>query len=105
MAAFRQSVHLIVTRPHLNKKVKMKFDINNKVKVKLTEVGKSVLREQYKVIKAVYPWLPDFVLPDEDENGWSKWQLWELMQKFGHVMYNGGDIPFETEIEIIEDQK
>lgn len=38
----------------------------------------------------------------EDENGWSEWQLWELMEKLGNFNHIGMGGPIETEIEILE---
>jgi hypothetical protein len=35
-----------------------------------------------------------------DFEGWTKMQLWEVMQIFGHAMYNGGKVPIETEIRL-----
>lgn len=75
-----------------------KFNINNYVKVKLTEKGKNIIENYYSNI----PQLENHSrpLPKEDENGWSKWQMWDLMSMFGDKMFNGCDVPFETEIEI-----
>lgn len=57
------------------------FNTNNKVKVKLTDYGKSI-DQNCKV----------------DKEGFSSYQLWELMQIFGKYMYCGSEVPFETEI-------
>ncbi len=70
----------------------MKFNLNHYVKVKLTDRGKTLLIAN------------DHSVPEADADGWTKWQLWHLMQCFGEHMYNGCRIPFETEIEIIEGQ-
>lgn len=86
----------------------MKFNINNNVKVKLTDFGRKVHRENHNKIfefipaNCTYNYYNDFYKPLEDKNGWSTWQLWELMQIFGPYFFNGGEVPFETEIEIIE---
>ncbi len=32
--------------------------------------------------------------------GWVKMQLWEVMQTFGHAMFNGSKVPIETEIRL-----
>lgn len=67
----------------------MKFNINNKVRVRLTPRGREILgREKY--------------LRTEDEFGWSTWQLWVLMSTFGEHVGLGFDPPFETEIELAE---
>lgn len=68
----------------------MKRNINDYVLVRLTDVGKEILRKK------------GFSLPKEDADGWSKWQLWSLMNTFGEYTQLGKDVPFETEIEIPE---
>ena len=78
----------------------MKFNINDYVKVKLTEFGMDILRKQHKELKIFWPGLPDFEPPKEDKDGWSEHQLWTLMSHFGHTLSNGGEVPFELEIEI-----
>lgn len=69
----------------------MKFNVNNYVKVKLTERGKAIMKKEgvLREYKA-------------DKDGFSKWQLWELMRVFGNYLFNGCEIPFEMEIEISE---
>ena len=69
----------------------MKFNINNLVKVKLTDQGKRILGN-----------IP-LSLPEEDESGWSEWQLWHLMSVFGNDIYNGCILPFEINIEFFKD--
>ena len=49
----------------------------------------------------------DYIPPKEDTEGWSTWQLWDLMQRFGQHFYlqnTPAQMPFETTIEIIEGQ-
>ncbi len=89
----------------------MKFNINYYVKVKLTKHGKELLRLDHDAfieqIKAFSPPLAEgrvFKLPKEDEEGWSKWQMWHLFETFGKHMYLGCNTPFETEIEIVENE-
>jgi hypothetical protein len=50
----------------------MIFNINDRVKVKLTLYGRSKLFEN-----------EFYFLPEEDEDGWSEWQLWVLMEQLG----------------------
>lgn len=69
----------------------MKFNVNNYVKVKLTKRGKEIMEEEGVMSK-----------PKPDAEGFSKFQMWELMQIFGNYVYNGCEIPFEMEIEIME---
>lgn len=85
----------------------LKFNVNNYVKVKLTELGKQELKKRYIELSKWYPEsmkLEDFKLPEVDEKGFSKWQLHVLISTFGGITGNGFNPPFETEIEIIEGQ-
>lgn len=75
----------------------IRININDEVRVRLTDKGRDVLKfNHYRLV----PHLP-FVPSEEDAGGWSTWQLWRLMQEFGDSMHNGCDVPFETEIEIV----
>lgn len=88
----------------------MKFNINNNVKVKLTDFGRKVHREN---INKTFEFIPKFrtdeyynqyYKPKEDKDGWSKWQMWDLMANFGPHIRLGGQVPFETEIEILDEK-
>ena len=74
------------------------FNINNHVLVKLTDVGREELRRQHNDLfrncLAEHPFHP----PKEDENGWSRWQQWTLMEELGSKCGMGQNMPFETEI-------
>lgn len=84
------------------------LNLNDEVKVKLTEAGIKILEDRHNyflkqfgdratAIKA----LGEFKAPKVDENGYSSFQLWELMNIFGQAMYNGNpNIPFEMNIAI-----
>lgn len=67
-----------------------KFNINDTVKVKLTEHGKKIHRGN----NSNFTYTP----PREDENGYSSWQMWSLMEEFGSHCRIGFDNPFETDI-------
>ncbi len=71
----------------------MRININDFVKVKLNAKGKDIYyhrdddaRKRYVENYGSYPdWLqPKF--PKEDENGYTKFQLWELMQIYGQYL-------------------
>ncbi len=79
----------------------MRFNVNDKVRVRLTEHGKTLHREDHAKFWAhLGKKEPPYISPGEDENGWSEWQMWALMQDFGPHMTLGSPVPFETEIEI-----
>lgn len=83
---------------------KMKFNVNHMVKVKLTEQGRRHIRTNHELLYHNWRVPPPYPTIEEDADGWSKWQLWRLMQEFGRYITMGFDAPFETEIEIIEGQ-
>ncbi|QZA69850.1 hypothetical protein 043JT007_64 [Bacillus phage 043JT007] len=80
-----------------NKPVDFKFNANYYVKVKLTEEGLNELKRQHDELNAHYNGLAgEFTLPKTDEDGYSKFPLWDLMQKLGWMMRMGTKLPFET---------
>lgn len=87
----------------------LKFNTNHFVRVKLTDHGRECLvlnyKEQQEQFKKVFPGFNGhkYRPPQEDSDGWSKWQLWELMSALGgHMLIGmGAPLTFETEIEII----
>lgn len=84
------------------------FNINHCVRVKLTNYGRTILRQNHEAVRALIPAGVrfDYTEQNEDADGWSSHQLWWLMEQFGHVMRNGGKLPFATEILIeTEDAK
>lgn len=79
----------------------MLFNINNYVWVKLTAHGKRLLLEQYEREMTESPYLRGKLnLPEEDADGWSRWQLWGLMSDLGKHCVMGFEPPFETTIRI-----
>ena len=83
----------------------MIFDINYYVFVKLTDEGKAEHKRQHQELKEVVPSLGDYTPPTEDAEGWSKWQMWVLMSRFGHMCRNRSKLPFDTKIKMyVKDQ-
>lgn len=84
----------------------MLFNINDYVRVKLTDHGRDVhYRNHMRMLEGhtlkVQRSMP-YRAPKEDDNGWSEWQLWRLMQEFGgNETGMGRAILFDAEIEII----
>lgn len=71
----------------------MEFNINENVKVKLTDKGKDIYFHQYDdypTINASYPKV--------DNNGYTRFQLWDLMKLYGSYMGLCKDLVFETTI-------
>ena len=77
------------------------FNINEQVKVKLTEAGIDELRRQHDELNRVFPnaKLP-FTL-NTDEEGYTSFQMWDLMSRLGGKMSFHFQIPFETNIIIV----
>lgn len=82
----------------------IKFNLNDWVRVKLTDHGRHILlrkalrdREEFPALRS-FPYKP----PVEDAEGWSKWQLWSLISEFGEHVGLGLDNPFELDIELLK---
>ncbi len=78
----------------------MNFNINNTVKVKLTDYGRRMLEADHYDFWNKQGRLMPYKPPEEDYEGWSEWQLWVLMRNLGPHITLGSDIPFETTIQI-----
>ena len=79
----------------------MKFNINTIVRVRLTPAGRAFHAAQFAISKIRTDHGLTYIPPTEDAEGWSKWQLWSLMQEFGSECYAGNPgLPFATVIEI-----
>ena len=73
------------------------FNLNDTVWVQLTEFG---LAEHKRGHEVAFGEVGSYKPPPTDEDGWSKWQLWELIGMFGGVMRIGFNSPFETTIRL-----
>lgn len=81
----------------------MKFNINKYVRVRLTDRGREILRRRDADLRLLLPTYMPAQAAEED--GWSKWQLRDLMSTFGEHIGLGGPVPFETDIEIAVDEQ
>jgi len=68
--------------------------------VQLTNIGREELKRQHDKLNELFPTAYKYEPMKEDKDGWSKWQLWELMTLLGHKCLNGGEVPFLTSIRI-----
>jgi hypothetical protein len=66
----------------------IEFNINHSVQVRLTERGRAILRAG------------NIDAPEEDADGWSRWQMWCLMEALGEHVHIGANPPFETTIRL-----
>lgn len=79
----------------------MELNINETVRVKLTDRGRAVHRKNYVDFWSQFPVpMHEYHPPAEDAEGWSRWQLWCLMKEFGQHTDLGMSPCFETTIEI-----
>lgn len=78
------------------------INLNDTVRVRLTERGRRLLHEQRNALFAgASEQIKARLIPlEEDSDGRSEWTLWELMHEFGRHMYNGADLVVETTIEL-----
>ena len=74
------------------------FNINNQVSIKLTDVGRELLIKQHDELFSHRS--PRQYMPPKEVDGWSKWQLWEVMEAFGPFVSMGFVLPFEPTIRI-----
>ena len=83
-------------------KKQINFNINDYVYVKLTPYGKEILDKDSEDLARYWNKPRDFFKRNikEDEDGYSKWQLHNLMESFGKHCFNGCNLPFETTIKI-----
>jgi hypothetical protein len=78
------------------------FNVNHSVHVKLNAKGIEILRKKHQELARVVPSIGPFELKT-DEFGFTKFQLWALMETFGAHISMGMCCPFETEILIPKD--
>ena len=78
------------------------FNINHRVHVRLTDKGRQILRENHDELYSSWTTKPDYIEVHEDKEGWSIWQMHELMSELGGKHIFGMNLPFETNIKIEE---
>jgi hypothetical protein len=80
------------------------INLNDYVLIQLRPKGRVMLAEQdarwSKLYATTYGRLPTAEKQEADNDGWSRWQLWSLIEAFGPALYLGCDPPFETTIRI-----
>lgn len=77
----------------------IKINLNDFIKVKLTETGKEIFIHRFDDINKNLRYEAYKNIPlEEDENGYTEFQLWDFMQIYGPYMYFAGPTvidPFE----------
>ena len=82
------------------KTVEVPFNLNDYVKVQLTPKGHKILKDAHRALfkeDSKYPYKP----PEEDADGWSKWQLWCFMGAIGKHIHMGMQPPVNPNIKFI----
>ncbi len=82
------------------------FNVNDRVRVKLTDHGRAVHRADEIAFwqsgncpsVVAKRQIDNYTPPVEDADGWSSFVLWDLMNRFGKHMGMGFQVPFETDI-------
>lgn len=78
------------------------FNINESVKIKLMQKGLDILRANHDELRTHVPSLGEFTPPSVDSEGYSTFQMWDLMNTFGSHMYMGNiKFPFEMNIKLL----
>lgn len=85
----------------------LKYNVNNKIKVKLTEYGKSILERGVAaamiILKTID--LSDKYFPyPEDDEGYTEFQLWNFMRIFGNHFEAGSYLIVENNEIVIVDE-
>ena len=78
--------------------MKIIINLNEKVKVRLNKIGLDELERQHKELKKKFLDLPDFELPETDEDGYVEFQLHDLMGTLGHLCGVEFSSPFDLNI-------
>ncbi len=78
------------------------FNVNDSVWVRLTDAGKLIHRREHDEMRKRVPSIGRYQPPKSHPGGYSKFQLWELMQIFGPHISIGSEVPFGTEILLTE---
>lgn len=81
-----------------------RVNINDYVKVKLTDHGVNILKKQHKELYERYGIGTPNYDPVVDELGYTSFQMHDLMERFGAYMKICNPLVFETEILITKAQ-
>jgi repressor LexA len=78
--------------------------LNQYIHVKLTEEGKQEHIRQHDQLRIRFPKIGEYVPPIEDEEGFSRWQAWDLFGTFGHMFKLTNPPPFNINIKLETDK-
>ncbi len=92
------AAHIAALNAENNSRPTPKINMNDTVRVRLNEAGLAILRNAHDELYTRIGTPRPFVPPKVDAEGYSKTQLWSLMQDFGQHIHLGCIVPFETTI-------
>ena len=78
--------------------MEVSFNINEYVKVKLNESGLNELERQHEELRQRLLSVGEFRPPKVDEDGYSKFQMHDLMKRLGHTCMLGVEPAFDANI-------
>lgn len=83
------------------------FNLNSYIAVKLTDIGEAELKRQHEEFNKLCPQanIGEYSPRRIDKDGYTKFQGWDLMSKFGHMMWLCKDLPFELDVKIDVDEE
>lgn len=76
------------------------ISLNDTVRVKLTDRGRQIHRNEHKELFSKLPVYRPYKPPKEDRDGYSQWQLWSLMSTFGSHCNLGSEPPFDINMQV-----
>ncbi len=79
------------------------MNMNDTVRVKLNGKGLQILREHHEALRGRVPSLAAWQPPPQDGDGYTHFQLWQLMRAFGPHIYLGCEVPFDLDIRLQSD--
>ena len=64
----------------------IRLNLNDIVKVRLTDLGREIYHQYYNINRRYGKIICNPVLPEEDEAGYMKFQLWVFMSIYGNYI-------------------
>lgn len=79
----------------------MIFNLNDYIRVRLTETGRRLHREKWEECHRHYPRIFPTYKPPKETDGWYSQQFWALMQDYGQDLRLGFDQPFDMNVDLV----
>jgi hypothetical protein len=84
----------------------IRANINDSVRIRLTPYGRQIHRAHWEEVAKLAPAYGalGYTPMEEDDAGYSKWQIWHLMFVFGKYMGPNAPLCFDTEFFVIPEE-